>query len=406
MSDRTNNLPKGWVDTPLGEIVYLNPRWMDHEPMDSDLVSFIPMAAVEAGSGRLDSSIRRPWNEVNKGYTRFQEGDVLFAKITPCMENGKYALATGLLCGRGVGSTEFHVLRPVDEVEGKLLLYFLLQGGVRIEARLRMKGAAGQLRVPPEFLEELNFPLPPGHEQRRIVAEIEKQFTRLEAAVAALIRVQANLKRYRAAVLKAAVEGRLVPTEAALARAEGRSYEPASELLKRVLAERRPRWEADQLTKFRASGKEPRDDNWKAKYKKPIVPDTSNLPSIPDGWTWVTVEQSSWLVQYGSSAKTSEELGGIPVLRMINITSDGRLNLEELKCLPENHAEFPDLLLQAGDLLFNRTNSPELVGKSAVYQGRPFPCSFASYLIRVRVNAGCSPIYLAFCLNSAWAVHG
>lgn len=86
-------------------------------------------------------------------------------------------------------------------------------------------------------LNELKFVLPPILEQRRIVAEIEKQFTRLDGAVAALRRIQANLKRYRATLLKAAVEGRLVPTEAALARAQNRSYEPASELLKRMASQ-------------------------------------------------------------------------------------------------------------------------------------------------------------------------
>ncbi len=108
-------------------------------------------------------------------------------------------------------------------------------------------------------LAELAFLLPPRKEQDRIVAEIEKQFTRLDDAVAALKRVQANLKRYRASVLKAACEGRLVPTEAELARKEGRDYEHASELLKRILAERRAKWEADQLQKMIAVGKPPKE---------------------------------------------------------------------------------------------------------------------------------------------------
>ena len=114
MSAPKNNLPRGWVLAPLGEIVHVNPRWMQDEPMDGESVSFVRMAAVEAGSGRLDPSASRMWKEVKKGYTRFQESDVLFAKITPCMENGKAALAVGLLGGRGAGSTEFHVLRPIE----------------------------------------------------------------------------------------------------------------------------------------------------------------------------------------------------------------------------------------------------------------------------------------------------
>jgi type I restriction enzyme S subunit len=224
MSDHQTKLPPSWVSAPLGELVFLNPRWLDNEPTESDEVSFVPMVAVEAESGYLDATSARKWGEVRKGYTKFQEGDVLFAKITPCMENGKFALASGLIGGRAAGSTEFHVLRSVPGLEPKFVLYFLFQDSLRREARLKMKGAAGQLRVPPEFLEDLSFPLPPANEQGRIVAEIEKQFTRLESGVSALTRVQASLKRYRAAVLKAAIQGSLVPAEGATVT---QSYESA-----------------------------------------------------------------------------------------------------------------------------------------------------------------------------------
>ena len=121
------------------------------------------------------------------------------------------------------------------------------------------------------------LPLAPLAEQCRIVAEIEKHFTRLDASVAALRRAQANLKRYRASVLKAACEGKLVPTEAEIARAEGRGYEPAAALLERILVERRAQWEA----------KEKRG----RKYKEPFAPNASDLPELPDGWVWATIAQ-------------------------------------------------------------------------------------------------------------------
>ena len=155
------------------------------------------MAAVEAGTGLMDTSQVRKYSEVRKGYTRFSEGDVLFAKITPCMENGKIAIAKGLTNGSGCGSTEFHVVRAPDALSNEYLAYFLLREEFRKEARRNMAGTAGQLRVPPGFLSDAIFPLPPLPEQRRIVAEIEKQFTRLDASVAALRRTQTNLKRYR-----------------------------------------------------------------------------------------------------------------------------------------------------------------------------------------------------------------
>jgi type I restriction enzyme S subunit len=232
------------------------------------------MKAVEEESGRLDPSDTRRWATVKKGYTPFQDNDVLFAKITPCMENGKYAIARGLHGGRAAGSTEFHVFRPSCALDPHFLLYFLFSSEVRRAARLNMRGAAGQLRVPPLFFENLELPLPPIDQQREIVAEIEKQFTRLEAGVAGLRRVQANLKRYRAAVLKAACEGKLVPTEAELARQEGRTYETGAQLLDRILTERRQRWHG------------------KGSYKDPVKPDTANLPTLPEGWVWATLDQA------------------------------------------------------------------------------------------------------------------
>ena len=118
--------------------------------------------------------------------------------------------------------------------------------------------------------------------QQRIVAEIEKQFSRLDEAVANLQRVKANLKRYKASVLKDAVEGRLVPTEAELARREGRSFETGEQLLQRILEARRKEWKG------------------RGKYKVPVAVNTAGLPALPSGWTWATIEQLTYLVTSGS----------------------------------------------------------------------------------------------------------
>ncbi len=120
-------------------------------------------------------------------------------------------------------------------------------------------------------------------EQHRIVEAIDSYLTRLDDAVASLERVQAKLKAYRASVLKAAVEGRLVPTEAALARAEKRAYEPAEALLARILKERRRRWEEAELAKLKAAGRTPRDDKWKGKYEEPVALDTSTASRASRG---------------------------------------------------------------------------------------------------------------------------
>src|SRR5688572_27326807 len=107
--------------------------------------------------------------------------------------------------------------------------------------------------------------------------------------------------------------------------------------------------------------------------------------SLPAGWCRAKIADCADFIQYGSSAKTRSSFG-VPVLRMGNLCQNGSLDLTHLKYLPETHSEFPLLLLRAGDLLFNRTNSADLVGKTAAYKGVPSPCSFASYLIRIRLH--------------------
>jgi type I restriction enzyme S subunit len=258
---------------PLSQAVEVNPK-LDRSLLNDDLdVSFVPMAAVEALSGGIDVSTIRKYAEVKKGYTHFRDGDILFAKVTPCMENGKMAIARKLFNGVGFGSTEFHVLRPRAGVDAKYIYYFVSSQTFRKEASGHMTGAVGLRRVPSAYLEEQLIPLPGIDQQREIVAELEKQFSRLDEAVANLQRVKANLKRYKASVLKDAVEGRLVPTEAELARREGRSFESGEQLLQRILEARRKEWKG------------------KGKFKEPTSPAIANLPQLPDSWSWATMPQ-------------------------------------------------------------------------------------------------------------------
>ena len=368
----SSNLPPCWASVAVGDSCLVNPRTF-LDPVEADCpVSFIPMAAVEARTGQIDLSQIRPYGEVSKGYTRFSEGDVLFAKITPCMENGKIAIAKGLTNGQGCGSTEFHVLRPHEGLSRDFLNYFLLQDEFRKDAQRNMAGTAGQLRVSAAWLSQATLPLPPLLEQHRIVAEVETQFTRLDASVAALRRVQANLKRYRASVLKDACEGRLVPTEAELSRSEGREYEPADVLLERILAEHRVRWESQEKRR--------------GKYKEPSAPDTSALPELPEGWVWATAEQLIARSEYGTSVKCSYDARGLPVLRIPNIVA-GEIDLTDVKYATQPVPVDSETALVKGDVLMCRTNgSVRLVGKTAVVNSEMEPYhGFASYLLRFRL---------------------
>ena len=148
-----------WEVARIDEVAQVNPRREATDYQDDLSVTFVPMAAVAEDYGGIDTSILRPYGEVKMGYTQFKDGDVLFAKITPCMENGKVAVVRGIAGEHGYGSTEFHVLRPFSGVEASWIASYISQKTFRSAARQNMTGSAGQLRVPKPWLAEQPVPL-------------------------------------------------------------------------------------------------------------------------------------------------------------------------------------------------------------------------------------------------------
>jgi type I restriction enzyme S subunit len=310
-----------------------------------------------------------------------ESGDILISVRAPV---GPTNLCPEESCiGRGLAA-----IRPLGDIPNKYVLYYLRY----IEHEWDDKATGTTFKaITGKILKTTELPLAPQSEQSLIVRKIEKLFSQLDAGLQDLNRVQANLARYKASLLKAACEGRLVPTEAERARAEGRYYERGEELLQRILAERKKKWEEEQ----RAAGKDPS----RMKYKEPGPPDTEGLPELPEGWVWARVGQISHTIQYGTSEKANLDPSGIPVLRMGNI-QDGNIDFGNLKYLSHETPKINGLLLDAGDILFNRTNSAELVGKTAVYKSTHPKATFASYLIRVRACDSYLPELVSYYINS------
>ena len=207
--------------------------------------------------------------------------------------------------GRGLAA-----IRTQGDMPSKYVLYAMR--ATEDELRAKSTGTTFEA-IRGDDLRSHPLPLPPLPEQRRIVAEIEKHFTRLDASVAALKRVQANLRRYRASVLKSACEGKLVPTESELARSEARDYEPADRLLDRILSERSAQWESQEKRR--------------GKYKEPTPPDTSDLPELPEGWVWATVDQLS-IIASGQTPKGIVDIAkvstsGTPWYRVSDMNAPG-----------------------------------------------------------------------------------
>jgi type I restriction enzyme, S subunit len=359
---------------PLSQAVEVNPK-IDRTALHDDLdVSFVPMAAVEALSGGIDVSTARKYGEVKKGYTHFRDGDILFAKVTPCMENGKMAIARKLVNGVGFGSTEFHVLRPRAGVDARYVYYFVSSQTFRKEASGHMTGAVGLRRVPSAYLEEQLIALPGIEKQRKIVAELEKQFSRLDEAVANLQRVKANLKRYKASVLKDAVEGRLVPTEAEQARREGRSFETGEQLLQRILETRRKRW----------SGR--------GKYVESDLSMRTGLPDLPAGWTWApfgvmgkdpfnTVQTGPFGAQLHNTDFTPY---GVPVIAVGNLTGTG-FRRDGLYFISQEKADqLARYDVWSGDILFARSGAT--LGKVCVAPVDVSNWRMTGHILRARLN--------------------
>jgi len=242
----------------------------------------------------------------------------------------------------------------------------------------------------------------PLNEQTRIVEKLEELLSDLDAGVAELKAAQRKLAQYRQSLLKAAVEGALTADWRAARAQSGEPQETGAALLQRILTERRTRWESKQLAKFAEQGKTPPKD-WKAKYSEPIALDTTNLPALPEGWVWTSLDALVAESSYGTSVKCGYESDETPVLRIPNVSA-GKLNLHDMKCSIQTLSLDEDDYLSVGDVLVIRTNgSIGLVGRAAaVTEALPTPHYFASYLLRLRCV---DRVFLHRWISSVLAAH-
>jgi len=278
-------LPDAWRWERLNEVAPVNPpRNFDKISEDANL-TFLPMAAVTELTGALSLDEQRALASVRSGFTRFRSGDVIFAKITPCMENGKIAIIPELPHGMGAGSTEFHVLEP-QQVDARYLYYWLSQRTFRQNAEHNMTGTAGQKRVPTEWLRSAPIPVPPTiDETRRVADRIDALFAEIGEGDATLADVQIGIETYRRSLLKAAVTGELTADW----RHDNAPQESGTEMLQRILTERREQWEADPKNARKA-------------YVGPVGPDRDGLPELPEEWEWASLDQLCAHITSGSRA--------------------------------------------------------------------------------------------------------
>ena len=204
-------LPKGWKQNAIKDVTEMNPKIPNREHIDCEMeVQFLPMKLVEAIINKIHLSEIRKYQEVLKGsYTPFIDGDIIFAKVTPCMENGKIAIVDKLKNGIGFGSSEFHVLRAGFKLTKEYIFYYLVQDRFRSEAANEMTGAVGLRRVPKQFIENYIIPLPSLTEQGEIVQEIESRLSVADKIEESITQSLQQAEGLRQSILKKAFEGNI-----------------------------------------------------------------------------------------------------------------------------------------------------------------------------------------------------
>ncbi len=426
-------LPEGWVWTTIGEACYVErgitfPSSAKSSENENDTIACLRTANVQEVVDWQDL-IYVPKSYVKNEEKLLRQNDILISMANSVELVGKVSFVSKVEEESSFGAF-IAAIRTLEHFAPKFLFYYLRTS----EMMERMRNASSQtVNIANLSLGRL-IPLPvicaPLPEQHRIVDAIETQFTRLDAAVAALHRVKANLARYKASVLKAACEGRLVPTDAKLYRVRRRgeatpqasiyaqmcedarkgeatpqpstyaqmredtetpdpeepgggclaptdtdtgaaAYEPADVLLRRILAERRARWMAENPGK---------------RYVEPSGPDTSGLPELPEGWCWATVEQLTILSQNGTGKRRSGIGNPTIVLRLADIVGGEAISLDDVRRIKLQDDEIEKYKLVEDDLLCIRVNgSPDLVGRVIHFTGSDEAIAFCDHFIRFRL---------------------
>jgi type I restriction enzyme, S subunit len=339
--------------------------------------------SIQAGRFEPEHNKRLPAKLSPRPHLEVRAGDILLTCAEPRHRCGISCLVRQTRERLMISGKMYRFRANTARIRPEYLETFLQTETAR-HAIDRMKTGISDsgLNLTHDRFRQLTVPLAPLPQQERIVAEIEKQFTRLDAGVASLRRVQTALKRYRASVLKAACEGRLVPTEAELAIRENRSCETGEQLLQRILKERREKW------------------NGQGKYKEPALVDQTILRPLPRGWAWTTL--GSLLrepLRNGHSAKSSGTQKGLRAFTLSAVT-EGDFSDKNTKPTVATPEKVADLWAEPGDIYVERSNTPELVGISRLYRG---PSGFAfipDLFIRVRVQSLVSDRYIELCLLS------
>lgn len=383
-ADKPFDIPSNWQWSKLSDISIINPRNSAEDELEA---SFVPMTLIDSRFDGGHEQELRQWKEIKQGFTHFAEGDIGVAKITPCFENSKACVFTNLTNNIGAGTTELHIVRPINNtLNSRYILACLKSPSFLLVGETKMTGTAGQKRLPKEFLESYPFALPPLAEQHRIVAkvdelmafcdqleqtqsdniaahaqlveallatltnsidhnELQNNWQRIATHFDTLFTTEHSIDQLKQTILQLAVMGKLVP--------QNLSDEPASELLKKIFAEKA------QLIK-----------EGKIKKQKELDPigDQEKPFDLPIGWVYCRLDDICTGITSGSTPPQNEflDVAGVPYLKVYNI-KDQKIDFEYKPQFVSEECSSLKLkrsILYPGDVVMNIVGPP--LGKIAI----------------------------------------
>ena len=382
------NLPDSWIWTTLGEIRRDDSKGINPSQTPEESFELYSVPSFSTGTPELVKGC-----EVGSSKQTVEPGTVLLSKINPRINRvwvvGDYSLH------KKIASTEWIPFFPSAVVDSGYLDYYLRRHHLRNYLASQASGVGGSLmRIRPTTLEDYPLPIPPFAEQRRIVAEIERHFSRLDAAVAALERARARLKRYRSSLLDAACSGRLTSQDVAPLQTNSDPIDTGVRVLADVLSMRGARADTGRTELA------PKSSIRRVRSVEPVGSDSSILPTLPAGWCWTTLGQLLKRLRNGVSTVPNAS-HGTPILR-ISAVRPMSVNLRDIRYLSGDSRAYADYFLQPGDLLFTRYNgNPAFVGVCGVVPDHDGVIVHPDKLIRGELASNRTvPGFIALAVNS------
>ena len=363
----SEELPPGWLETPLADVC--EPVSQRGPSRERETFRYVDLSALDNKAKRIAQANSVPISDApSRAKQVIAKGDVLFSTVRVYLEN--IAQVPEELDGE-IASTAFCVLRPRKGLDPKYLYYFVTSRRF-IQAVNELQRGNSPPSVQDGDVRGQRIPLAPPREQQRIASRIDELFSDIEEGERALERVQKLVERYRQSVLKAAVTGEL--TREWREKHKG-PLESGEALLQRILEARMA------------------SSSMRRRHPEARGPDISALAPLPQGWAWTSIEQAG-AVKLGRQRAPQHHVGDHmrPYLRVANVYED-RLDLSDVKEMNFTPLEYETYALRDGDILLNEGQSPELVGRPAMYRGEVPGCCYQKTLLRFRAHTAVSAAF-------------